>query len=177
MKRSTGLKRIAPLKPVSERRARINRKRSKMMKEVRRRDRCCQLRPIIGTPCHGDLHGHEALTRARSMTIERCLTTPGRTILACDGHNGWVNDNPVKAWELGLLWPTEDRFVPYNRSRRSSSPSSSSAESPPSNPGRQATPTADRSSLFLVPPRTSDVAGPASGPVGGGGPHDGRKVS
>ncbi len=178
MKRGSELKRIAPLKPISERRARLNRKRAKAMKEVRKRDKYCQLRAIIGTPCWGELHGHEALTRARSTDIENCVTTVRRIVLACDSHHDWVHANPIKAYELGLLWPNEDRFVPYDRSRRSSSPPSSSADTPPGNQGRQAMPpTVGLSSLPLGPPRVSDVTGTDPGLAGGGGSHNGRKAS
>lgn len=98
MKRST-----TPIKPVSDKRKKENRERTKAMVEVRGRDQhACQLQAVIGTACHGPLHGHEILKRSRGGSI----TDPANIMLACDGHNGWVEDHPMLAEVYGLSLPS-----------------------------------------------------------------------
>ena len=58
----------------------------------------CELGPIIGDQCFGPVNGHELLKRSRGGSI----TDLNNIMLACAYHNGWVEDNPSEAYELGL---------------------------------------------------------------------------
>ena len=62
----------------------------------------CQVGAIIGDKCYGAVHGHEILSRARAGRTDENLLDMSGILLACDYHNGWIEDNPKKAHELGL---------------------------------------------------------------------------
>jgi hypothetical protein len=54
---------------------------------------------LTGPPtCHGNVNGHELLKRSRGGSI----TDVGNVVLLCDFHNGWVEDHPAEAHEIGL---------------------------------------------------------------------------
>ena len=92
------------LKPISESRQRVNAERKTLMVErFGNPDTwACQLRPIIGTPCFGEVHGHEVLSRSRAGRTDTNLLDMDGILLACDFHNGWVEDHPIEAHGLGL---------------------------------------------------------------------------
>ena len=97
------MKRIR-LKPISENRQRVNAERRVLMVERFGNPDTwvCQLRAIIGTPCFGEVHGHEVLSRARAGLTDANLTNMDGILLACDYHNGWVENHPTEAHGLGL---------------------------------------------------------------------------
>lgn len=90
----------SPLRPVSKKRAKANVERRKVLIEKYGLPDTwsCELQAIIGTTCAGAIHGHELLKRSRGGSI----TDPDNIMLACDFHNGWVEDFPSLASELGL---------------------------------------------------------------------------
>lgn len=92
-----------PLRPVSEKRRAENVERQKLMLEKfgPREEWRCQFPQIdngFGWGCFGDVNGHEVLKRSRGGSI----TDMENVVLACQYHNEWVENNPVKAHELGL---------------------------------------------------------------------------
>jgi len=101
--KSSSLKRSS-LKPVSDKRKAVNAQRKEaMLTHFGKRELWkCQMRDIIGTPCFGDVNGHEILSRARSGQSDANLLDVSGIILACNHHNSWIEDNPKKAHELGL---------------------------------------------------------------------------
>jgi precorrin-3B methylase len=92
------------LNPVSDKRKEVNRQRKEAMLEHfgKRETWVCSVREIIGTPCFGDVNGHEILSRARSGQSDKNLLDMSGIILVCNHHNSWIEDNPKKAYELGL---------------------------------------------------------------------------
>jgi len=90
----------SPLRPVSKKRAKANVQRRKVLIEKYGLPDTwrCELGPIIGTPCFGPIHGHELLKRSRGGDI----SDTDNILLACSLHNGWVEDYPEEAYELGL---------------------------------------------------------------------------
>ena len=48
--------------------------------------------------CHGNVNGHELLKRSRGGSI----TDMNNVVLLCDFHNGWCEDHPSEAHEMGL---------------------------------------------------------------------------
>lgn len=106
--RRTPLKRSdKPIPKVSEKRKKLNRVRTKVMREVRERDdNTCQLQKVIGTACYygeSGLQGHEVLKRGRGGSIVEAENI----LLACEGHNGWVEDHPMLAEVYGLSLPSK----------------------------------------------------------------------
>jgi len=97
MKRST-------LKPMSDKRKAVNVKRKEaMLAHFGPRETWkCTVRDIIGTPCFGDINGHEIKSRARAGRTDENLLYMSGIILVCNHHNSWIEDNPTKAHELGL---------------------------------------------------------------------------
>ena len=107
MKHSSPLKRtpLKPtkrtrIKPISDKRRLANATRAAMMLERfgPREFWRCQLGPIIQTPCYGPVNGHEVKSRAQGGSI----TDPDNIMLACNLHNDWAEDHPLRAKELGL---------------------------------------------------------------------------
>ena len=92
------------LNPISDKRREVNTKRREAMLEHfgKRETWKCSVREIIGTPCFGDVNGHEILSRARSGQSDANLLDMSGIILVCNHHNSWIEDNPTKAHELGL---------------------------------------------------------------------------
>jgi len=104
LKRGTSQIKRSPLKPVSDKRKEVNQQRQEAMIAHfgRRATWKCQIGDIIGTPCFGAVNGHEILSRARSGQSDANLLDMSGILLACNHHNGWIEDNPTKAHELGL---------------------------------------------------------------------------
>ena len=92
------------MKPISERRRRVNTERREAMIAHFGDPKkwTCQLAPLIGSPCFGEIHGHEILSRARAGRTDDNLLDMKNIRLACNFHNGWVEDYPEEAHELGL---------------------------------------------------------------------------
>jgi hypothetical protein len=97
MKRST-------LNPISDKRRKVNELRKIAMVQHFGDPRTwkCQGGSLIGDKCYGEVHGHEVLSRSRSGRKDENLLDMSGVLLLCDYHNGWVEDNPKKAHELGL---------------------------------------------------------------------------
>lgn len=111
LKRGTAQLKRTRLKPVSDRRREVNAQRAILMEERFGPPETwrCQLRAIIGTPCLGEVHGHEVLSRARAGSTDANLVDMDGIMLACDHHNGWVEEFPAQAHGLGLAkhaWET-----------------------------------------------------------------------
>jgi hypothetical protein len=57
--------------------------------------------------CFGPIAGHELLKRSRGGSI----TDMSNVVLACQYHNGWVEDNPQEAHQFGWAvhsWERDD---------------------------------------------------------------------
>lgn len=102
------------IRPKSERRAKVDRRRAKALNVLIDRDGVCQLGPWIATvdPAHRclvahQLHGHEPLKRSATggEALDRMLADPSLQVLACDPCNGWVEENPLEARQLDLSAP------------------------------------------------------------------------
>ena len=84
-----------PIRPVSAKRARANRRRTEV------------LRSLYGTPCAARLamctgraeQGHEVLSRARGGSI----TDPENIIGVCAPCHQWITEHPLEATERGLM--------------------------------------------------------------------------
>jgi hypothetical protein len=89
-----------PINKVSKKRQRENAQRRKVLIEKYGLPDTwrCELGSIIGSACHGPIHGHELLKRSRGGSI----TNPDNIMLACDYHNGWVELYPSIAEQLHL---------------------------------------------------------------------------
>lgn len=95
------------LRPISAQRARESRRRAKTMTLVANRDRICQALLVLPGKCFGDLHGHEL----RKSSQGGSRTEPSNVVLLCDFHNGWIEDNPIPAHELGFVVRHEDELA------------------------------------------------------------------
>jgi hypothetical protein len=112
LKRGESQMKRTKLNPVSDRRKEVNKLRKEAMLEHfgKRETWVCQGKELIGTPCFGDVNGHEILSRARSGQSDKNLLNMEGIILLCNHHNSWVEDNPKIAHELGLTkhaWEVE----------------------------------------------------------------------
>lgn len=92
------------IKPISDRRRKLNVERHRRLEEKYGPSEFweCEIGPIIGTPCFGDVHGHEILSRERSGRRDENLLDLGGIKLACNHHNGWVDLHDKEANALGL---------------------------------------------------------------------------
>ena len=92
------------LRPVSDKRRDDNALRAEMMeaKYGPRPWRCLAERALLGQmgPCHGEVNGHEII-KASQWRAGRLV--PDNVVTLCNFHNGWVEDNPIEAHELGLM--------------------------------------------------------------------------
>jgi hypothetical protein len=52
-----------------------------------------------GLNCHGDVNGHE-IVKASAWRAGRLEPTNVATL--CNFHNGWIEDHPIEARQLGL---------------------------------------------------------------------------
>jgi len=97
------MKRTA-LKPMSDRRKEVNKKRRVALEEHfgKREDWKCSVRDILPTMCWGEVNGHEILSRARAGRTDENLLDVSGIILVCNHHNTWIEDNPEEAHALGL---------------------------------------------------------------------------
>ena len=104
MKRGNSQMKRTQMKPMSDRRKKVNQqRREKMIAHFGDPKKwTCQLAPLIGTPCFGEIHGHEILKRSRAGRTDENLLDMSNIMLACNHHNGWVEDYPELAHELGL---------------------------------------------------------------------------
>lgn len=102
-RKPSALKRSS-LKPMSDKRRAVNvqRKEAMLAHFGKRETWKCTVKDIIGTPCFGEINGHEILSRARSGQSDANLLDMGGIILVCNHHNSWIEDNPKRAHELGL---------------------------------------------------------------------------
>jgi len=90
-----------PIAPRSSKRIVEDRERAKVMARVRDRDGGrCQLAAGFGTPCFGEIHGHEIVKASawRSGRLDE-----SNIVLACNRHNGDVEDHPALAESLGFV--------------------------------------------------------------------------
>ena len=55
--------------------------------------------PVIIPACMGRVDGHELLKRSQGGSI----TDPSNMVPLCSRHNGWVEDEPDAAYDLGLV--------------------------------------------------------------------------
>ena len=107
LRRAKSLKATKGLRQVSKRRAKVNRIRKKNLEEAWGPQDTwrCVIGPIIGSPCFGEVHGHELLARARSGRDDN-LTDPAGIVPACNFHNEWVASHPTEAQAIGLAKPS-----------------------------------------------------------------------
>ena len=106
MKRSEWRPARKAIRPVSKRRARVNRERARnQLIAWGPRPWVCELGPVIGTPCFGEVNGHELLKRSRSGKDSNLTDVSGQ-MRACEHHNGWVEMWPIEAEALGLSKPS-----------------------------------------------------------------------
>jgi hypothetical protein len=96
-----------PIRKVSKKRAKEDRERAKLLEArfgPRRWWRCeVRDRPVMMAElgaCRGLVHGHEVV---KSSQMKDARLDMDNIKLLCDFHNGWVEDNPVRAHELGLM--------------------------------------------------------------------------
>lgn len=92
------------LRHTSERRKALNVERWKRLEEKYgpREYWECEVGPIVGTPCFGDIYGHEILSRERSGRRDENLLDLGGIMLACNHHNSWIDQHDPEANALGL---------------------------------------------------------------------------
>lgn len=71
--------------------------------EIIRRDRQCQA-PLHGAPgrCWGRLEIHHKRNRGMGGSLDPAIHDAENLLALCSFHNGWVEDNPRHARELGL---------------------------------------------------------------------------
>ena len=117
MKRNATPMKRSQLRPVSKKRLEVNRQRKAKMVAHFGDPRTwkCQIGILIGTKCFGEVHGHEILSRSRAGRTDENLLDISNIVLACDYHNGWIEDNPKKAHELGLTihaWEAKPKKKP-----------------------------------------------------------------
>lgn len=105
MKRSGPIKRKTALKAVSKKRAKVNRERTKVTKQVLAANPRCQAGQAIRPhdtkhKCHGwAVDIHEPLTRARGGSI----VDPSNMVAVCRACHDWIHNNPATATTAGLL--------------------------------------------------------------------------
>jgi hypothetical protein len=103
------------VKPVSDKRRRENKERAAMMEEkygprpwecqfhdfttARDADLMHRVADLGGLNCHGDVNGHE-IVKASAWRAGRLEPTNVATL--CNFHNGWIEDHPIEARQLGL---------------------------------------------------------------------------
>lgn len=105
LKRTGSLKRKTPLKQVSDKRKKLNRERSKFVKDTLTERPNCQAGLLIMS--RDDRHRcfvtsvdvHEVVTRARGGSI----VDPDNVLAICRSCHDWIHDNPRVATELSLL--------------------------------------------------------------------------
>jgi hypothetical protein len=92
------------INPMSEKRKTVNRQRQEAMlaKFGKRETWKCMGQDIMPHKCFGEIHGHEILSRSRSGQSDKNLTDMDGIITICDWLNGWIEDNPSKAYLLGF---------------------------------------------------------------------------
>ena len=94
-----------PLRRISKKRAKEQRKRARMVSEELAVRELCEAGSLIylkadKSVCAGrSTELHEPLTRARGGSI----LDPDNTIAVCRNCHRWIHDNPHSATQLGLL--------------------------------------------------------------------------
>jgi len=93
-----------PIKQVSDKRKTINQQRKEaMLAHFGKRETWkCQGQEVFPHKCFGSINGHEITSRARAGRTDANLLDMSGIILLCDWLNGWLEDNPKQAHELGL---------------------------------------------------------------------------
>jgi hypothetical protein len=103
--RNTPLKRGEPPRKVSKKRAKENRVRTKVVKEVMSSRFRCEAGVLIASVdsehrCSGEVHDvHEPLTRARGGSI----TDANNMVVVCRWCHNWIHARPSLASSVGLL--------------------------------------------------------------------------
>ena len=102
-RKASTLKRT-PIKPMSDKRKSVNQQRKEaMLAHFGKRETWkCQGQTVFPHKCFGAINGHEITSRARAGRADANLLDMSGIILLCDWLNGWIEDNPKKAHELGL---------------------------------------------------------------------------
>ena len=107
LKQTPSAKPRKALNPMSEQRKEENKiRRERMLEKFGPRETWkCQIGHLIGTPCFGEVNGHEPKARSAGGSI----TDMNNVMLACNHHNEWVESHSKKAHALGLKkWSWED---------------------------------------------------------------------
>ena len=58
--------------------------------------------PVGSVGCSGPVNGHEVLKRSRAGSTDANLLDMEGVVLLCNYHNGWVENFPKEAHEMGL---------------------------------------------------------------------------
>lgn len=96
-----------PMKHLSPKRRRQQKKRLQAVWTVVARDGPeCRAKHLDIGRCMGPVNGHEVISRARYPGGH---LDPSNIILLCAFHNGYCEDNPARALELGLTKNSWDR--------------------------------------------------------------------
>lgn len=101
------LHRKTGLKPFSKKRQREMKERAKVRHVVLSRDGfTCQAKALLPhVPCFGGLEAHHWIKASAGGPYQ-----PDNLLTLCQRHNQWVEDEPLKARELGLAAPENVRF-------------------------------------------------------------------
>lgn len=99
-----------PLPAESPRRRSQRPLRAAVVAEVVKRDGGC-IPKAAGAPgaCVGPLTAHELVKRSQMRDAH---LDPANCVASCWGHNGWIEDNPNLARELGLVKRPAPRVLP-----------------------------------------------------------------
>ena len=99
MKRSPMKRRRRPIRPVSERRQAARDAAEPVVQAVFDRDHGCVAHRAPGTPpCRGRVTPHHLRKEGQGG-----LWSLDNLVTLCQGHNGWVEDQPDAAHALGLV--------------------------------------------------------------------------
>lgn len=88
------------IRPVSKKRAKLNRERRDVVSEMMAIDRTCRGKALFPQiVCSGMMHGHEIKPRGRGGSI----VDKSNIVLVCFSHHRYLHDHPDEATRLGLL--------------------------------------------------------------------------
>ncbi len=110
LKSGGDLERKSPVKKQSDRRKGQTAERRRVVDDVIARDGGC-IPSLVGAPgpCVGPLTAHEVVKRSQMrdahLDVSNCIAS-------CWFHNGWIEDNPNLARELGLVKRPAPRVLP-----------------------------------------------------------------
>jgi hypothetical protein len=100
----------SPINPVSKKRRAVNDLRRKNLEKAwGPRPWSCQFfeywalhfNQFTMPECFGPVNAHEIVKRSKDASVEN-LTNPEGMVPLCDHHNGWVEDHPISARQMGL---------------------------------------------------------------------------